>query len=89
MAATAGTRDLLTSMYESVRQGRAAGKPLGEVYRETYQAIEPRFGDWVIFDPCLSFDVTRAYGESGDYPDPRIWTAERDTEMWHSLQQQV
>lgn len=87
--AVAGTRDFLTSLFDSVRRGREAGKPLGEVYRETYQALEPRFGDWVIFDHCLPFDVTRAYDESGDHPDPRIWTAERDTEMWHSLQQQV
>ncbi|HEB96384.1 MAG TPA: MBL fold metallo-hydrolase [Sedimenticola thiotaurini] len=87
--AIAGTRDFLTSLFDSVRRGREAGKPLGEVYRETYQALEPRFGDWVIFDHCLPFDVTRAYDESGDHPDPRIWTAERDTEMWHSLQQQV
>jgi len=84
-----GTRAFLTQMFESVKQGRQQGKSLGEVYKETYQRLQPRFGDWVIFDHCLPFDITRAYDESGDYPDPRIWTAERDTDMWHSLQQEI
>ena len=40
----------------------------------------------MIFEHCLPFDITRCYDEAGDHPDPRIWTAQRDTEMWHSLQ---
>ncbi len=43
---------------------RAAGKDLRTVYRETYDALKPRFGHWVIFDHCLPFDVTRAYDEA-------------------------
>ncbi|MDP4075657.1 MBL fold metallo-hydrolase, partial [Acidovorax sp. A1169] len=31
-------------------------------------------------------DVTRAYDEATQYPDPRIWTAERDIQMWKSLE---
>ncbi|WP_335342960.1 MBL fold metallo-hydrolase [Sedimenticola selenatireducens] len=85
-AAISGTQDFLTQMFESVKKGRAAGKELNEIYTETYQVLQPQFGDWVIFDHCLPFDITRAYDEAGEYPDPRIWTAERDTEMWHALQ---
>lgn len=85
-AAISGTQDFLTQMFESVKKGRAAGKELNEIYTETYQVLQPQFGHWVIFDHCLPFDITRAYDEAGDYPDPRIWTAERDTEMWHALQ---
>ncbi|MCC7327258.1 MAG: MBL fold metallo-hydrolase [Burkholderiales bacterium] len=81
-----GTRAFVTAMYESVRQGARAGKDLRTVYRETYAALKPRFGDWVIFDHCLPFDVTRAYDEATDFPHPRIWTAERDREMWRSLE---
>jgi hypothetical protein len=40
----------------------------------------------VIFDHCLPFDVTRAYDEATSYPDPRIWTAQRDKEMWQALE---
>jgi len=85
-AAISGTQDFLTQMFESVKKGRSEGKELNEIYTETYQVLQPQFGDWVIFDHCLPFDITRAYDEAGKYPDPRIWTAERDTEMWHALQ---
>ncbi|MCW8976828.1 MAG: MBL fold metallo-hydrolase [Sedimenticola sp.] len=85
-AAISGTQDFLTQMFENVKKGRSEGKALNEIYTETYQVLKPQFGDWVIFEHCLPFDITRAFDEAGEYPDPRIWTAERDTEMWHSLQ---
>ena len=30
--------------------------------------------------------ITRAYDEASGIKNPRIWTAERDMEMWKSLQ---
>ena len=84
------TRDFLNDMYESVKAGKAAGKSLSECYAETYALLKPKYGHWVIFDHCVPFDITRCYDEAGgEYPDPRIWTAERDTAMWHSLQEVV
>ncbi|CAG0980159.1 Metallo-beta-lactamase type 2 [Rhodocyclaceae bacterium] len=85
-AGLAGTRDFVTSMFGAVKQGAQAGRDLREVYRDTYAALKPRFGHWVIFDHCLPFDVSRAYDEATRYPDPRIWTAERDREMWEALE---
>ena len=84
-AALDGTRAFVTMMYESVKAGRAAGKPLKQVYAETYAWLKPKFGEWVIFDHCLPFDVTRAYDEAGGQRDPRIWTAARDAQMWQDL----
>jgi glyoxylase-like metal-dependent hydrolase (beta-lactamase superfamily II) len=81
-----GTRTFVTEMFESVKRGAAAGKDLRAVYRETYAALQPKFGHWVIFDHCLPFDVSRAYDEATRYRDPRIWTAERDQEMWQALE---
>jgi len=81
-----GTRAFITEMFAAVKQGAAAGKDLRTVYKETYTALKPRFGDWVIFDHCLPFDVTRAYDEATRCRDPRIWTAQRDKEMWESLE---
>ncbi|MCU0869945.1 MAG: MBL fold metallo-hydrolase [Burkholderiales bacterium] len=83
------TRAFVTRMFEAVKAGRAAGKPLGQIYRETYDALKPAFGHWVIFDHCLPFDVSRAYDEAGEHRDPRIWTAERDLDMWRSLEGQA
>jgi glyoxylase-like metal-dependent hydrolase (beta-lactamase superfamily II) len=81
-----GTRAFITAMFDSVKRGTQAGKDLRTVYRETYDALKPKFGDWVIFDHCLPFDVTRAYDEATQYKDPRIWTAQRDKEMWRALE---
>jgi glyoxylase-like metal-dependent hydrolase (beta-lactamase superfamily II) len=81
-----GTRDFIRMMYGSVEAAARAGRPLNAVYKETYDRLKPKFGHWVIFDHCLPFDVTRAYDEATKYPDPRIWTAERDIEMWKSLE---
>lgn len=81
-----GTRAFVTDMFQAVKRGATAGKPLRDVYQETYAALKPKFGHWVIFDHCMPFDVSRAYDEATQYPDPRIWTAERDREMWNSLE---
>lgn len=80
-----GTRAFVTKMYESVRDARASGKDLKQAYDETYAKLKPEFGHWVIFDHCLPFDISRAYDEAGGLDDPRIWTAERDAEMWQAL----
>src|SRR5438067_277445 len=48
--------------------------------------LKPRYGQWVIFDHCMPFDVTRALDEATEFADPRIWTAERDKAMWESLE---
>jgi glyoxylase-like metal-dependent hydrolase (beta-lactamase superfamily II) len=85
-AAIRGTQDFITQMFESVRAGAKAGKPLKAVYRETYDKLKPTFGNWVIFDHCMPFDVSRAYDEATQYPDPRIWTAQRDKDMWLALE---
>jgi glyoxylase-like metal-dependent hydrolase (beta-lactamase superfamily II) len=81
-----GTRAFITAMFGAVKQGAAAGKDLRSVYKETYAALKPRFGSWVIFDHCLPFDVSRAYDEATRYRDPRIWTAQRDRELWETLE---
>ncbi len=84
--ALVGTRDFIRKMYGSVEQGVKAGKSLDQIYKETYQTLSPDFGHWVIFDHCLPFDVTRAFDEASGIRDPRIWTAERDKEMWETLE---
>jgi glyoxylase-like metal-dependent hydrolase (beta-lactamase superfamily II) len=85
-AGLAGTRAFVSALYASVRAGAASGRPLREVYRETLAALTPTYGQWVIFNHCMPFDVTRAYDEATQYPDPRIWTAERDIQMWQALE---
>ena len=84
--AIALTRAFVSDVYTTVNNGVAQGMDLKSIYRETYAALKPRYGHWVIFDHCMPFDVTRAYDEATGHVHPRIWTAERDTEMWQTLE---
>jgi glyoxylase-like metal-dependent hydrolase (beta-lactamase superfamily II) len=80
------TREFVSELLASVRSGRTVGRDLKEIYRETCERLRPRFGSFAIFDHCMPFDVSRAYDEAGGIRDPRIWTAERDKEMWQALE---
>jgi hypothetical protein len=73
-------------MFGVVRQGVAEGKSLKQVYQQAHATLQPRFGHWVIFEHCMPFDIARAYDEASGVVDPKIWTAERDQEMWRALQ---
>ena len=82
----ASTRAFITDVYESVQDGVRAGQDLHAVYKATHARLKPKYGGWVIFDHCMPFDVTRCYDEITAHPDPRIWTAERDVQMWKTLE---
>ncbi|WP_295641194.1 MBL fold metallo-hydrolase [uncultured Methylibium sp.] len=85
-AGLAGTRAFIADVHASVQAGVAAGKDLNAVYKETFAKLKPKYGHWVIFDHCMPFDVTRCYDEVTRHRDPRIWTADRDREMWATLE---
>jgi glyoxylase-like metal-dependent hydrolase (beta-lactamase superfamily II) len=81
-----GTKAFVSELFASVRVGSSQGKSLRQVYEETFKLLQPKYGHWVIFNHCMPFDVTRAFDEATQFPDPRIWTAERDIEMWKTLE---
>ncbi len=80
------TGGFIADVRDSVAAGVAAGHELNRVYKDTFAKLKPKYGHWVIFDHCMPFDVTRAYDEATQFPDPRIWTAERDRIMWETLE---
>lgn len=80
------TSEFIADVYANVQKGVSAGKDLNTIYQETFAALKPKYGHWVIFDHCMPFDVTRCYDEVTQYAHPRIWTAERDIEMWKTLE---
>ena len=81
-----GTRNFIADVFASVKASAAAGKSLNAAYAQAMVDVRPKYGHWVIFDHCMPFDVSRAYDEATSHPDPRIWTAQRDIEMWKSLE---
>jgi glyoxylase-like metal-dependent hydrolase (beta-lactamase superfamily II) len=81
----AGTRNFIAELYENV-EGAQAGQDLNAVYRDIFAKLQPKYGQWVIFEHCMPFDVSRAFDEATGCPDSRIWTAERDLPMWQVLE---
>jgi glyoxylase-like metal-dependent hydrolase (beta-lactamase superfamily II) len=81
-----GTRDFIADLRASVEAGVKAGLELRAIYQQTMARLAPKYGHWVIFQHCMPFDVTRCFDEMSGHRDPRIWTAERDIEMWKTLE---
>jgi glyoxylase-like metal-dependent hydrolase (beta-lactamase superfamily II) len=80
------TREFVSALYSCAREGVAAGKNLRQVYRDARAKLDPAYGQFPIYEHCMPFDVTRAFDEASGITHPRIWTAERDQEMWKSLE---
>ena len=85
-AAIEQTRDFLLVMRSKVGEAHGRGLGLKEAFELTHQALAPKFGAWPIFEHCLPFNVSRLWDEFEGIDWPRIWTAERDREVWDELQ---
>ena len=85
-ASIAATRRFLTDLTTVVRAGVQAKEGLKSIYNEAMASLRPRYGHWVIFEHCMPFNVSRCFDEMSGMTDPQIWTAERDTEMWRTLE---
>ncbi|MGW0806293.1 MBL fold metallo-hydrolase [Nonomuraea sp. NPDC002799] len=81
-AAIAQTRDFLAVMLREV----GGSGSVQEAFHRTHRALEPRYGSWPIFEHCLPFNVSRLWDELHGVERPRVWTAERDREVWDQLQ---
>lgn len=80
------TRDFLLVMRTKVGEVYAAGGSLKDAFEATHAALAPRYGQWPIFEHCLPFNVQRLWDELAGIDWPRIWTAERDRQVWTELQ---
>lgn len=80
------TTDFVTTLLASAKEAVAAGMNLKQAMVHVRKAMDPKFSQVFIYEHCLPFDVTRAVDEASGIKHPRIWTAERDKEMWHGLQ---
>ncbi len=81
------TRDFVSTLYESAQEAVRAGKDLKATMAHVRAKMDPKFASVFIYEHCLPFDVTRAFDEASGIKHPRIWTAQRDQEMWQALQQ--
>jgi glyoxylase-like metal-dependent hydrolase (beta-lactamase superfamily II) len=77
------TRAYLRTLRDTVGAGHATLKDTFDAVRA---ALEPRFGEWWIFEHCLPFNVARAWDEARGIAEPQVWTAEKDAAVWTELQ---
>jgi glyoxylase-like metal-dependent hydrolase (beta-lactamase superfamily II) len=85
-AAIEQTRSFLVVLRKQVGAVHAGGGSLREGFEAAHEALAPEYGRWPIFEHCLPFDVARLWDELDGIDWPRIWTAERDREVWDQLQ---
>jgi len=80
------TRDFVDSTYRPAAKVAARGGSLKEAWDAVREACDPKFKDFAIYEHCLPFNVARAHDEARGIDTPRIWTDQRDLEMWAELQ---
>jgi glyoxylase-like metal-dependent hydrolase (beta-lactamase superfamily II) len=85
-AAIGQSRHFLDVMLAEVGMVHENGGTLKEGFRAAHAALAGRYGRWPIFEHCMPFNVSRLWDELSGVERPRIWTAERDREVWAQLQ---
>jgi glyoxylase-like metal-dependent hydrolase (beta-lactamase superfamily II) len=80
------TKQWVTTLFQAGKEAAAENMDLKTAMAHTRKSMDPIFGHVFIYEHCLPFDVSRAYDEAKGIKNPRIWTAERDKEMWAALQ---
>jgi len=85
-AAIENTRDFVESTYRPAAKVAARNGTLKEAWDAVREECDPKFKDYAIYEHCLPFNVARAFDEARGIENHRIWTAQRDLEMWDALQ---
>lgn len=85
-AAIEQTRGFLQEMIAHTGEVHRSGGTLKQAFESTRSALAPKFGHWPIFEHCMPFNVQRLWDELEGIDWPRIWTMERDREVWAELQ---
>jgi len=85
-AAIEDTRAFLRTTLDGTRQVRDGGGTLKEAFTLVHGQLAPRYAGFPIFEHTMPFNVQRAWDELDGIDHPRIWTAERDRQVWDALQ---
>ena len=85
-AAIAQTRHFLDVMLAEVGAVHERGGTLKEAFTAAHAALAGLYGQWPIFEHCMPFNTSRLWDELSGIERPRIWTAQRDREVWDELQ---
>ena len=79
------TRGFVRTTLEGTRRVRDRGGTLKEAFESVHAELAPRYAGFPIFEHTMPFNVQRTWDELEGIEHPRIWTAERDREVWDAL----
>ena len=85
-AAIESTREFVDSTYRPAARVAARNGSLKDAWAAVRAECDPKFSNYAIYEHCLPFNVARAHDEARGIETPRIWTAQRDLDMWAALQ---
>jgi len=83
--AIADTRAFVRTTLEGTREVKERGGTLKEAFEQVHARLAPRYAGFPIFEHTMPFNVQRTWDELEGIEHPRIWTAERDREVWDAL----
>ena len=85
-AAIESTSEFVDSTYRPAARVAARNGSLKDAWAAVRAECDPKFSNYAIYEHCLPFNVARAYVEARSIETPRIWTAQRDLDIWAALQ---
>jgi len=80
------TQRWVETLFKAGKEAVAAKMDLKAAMAHARKSMDAVFVDVFIYENCLPFNVGHALDEASGIKNPRIWTAERDIEMWKALQ---
>jgi glyoxylase-like metal-dependent hydrolase (beta-lactamase superfamily II) len=83
--AIADTRAFVRTTLDGTREVKERGGMLKEAFEQVHARLAPRYAGFPIFEHTMPFNVQRTWDELDGIEHPRIWTAERDREVWDAL----
>jgi glyoxylase-like metal-dependent hydrolase (beta-lactamase superfamily II) len=79
------TRAFIRTTLDGTRAVKDRGGTLKEAFEAVHASLAPRYAGFPIFEHTMPFNVQRTWDELDGIEHPRIWTAERDREVWDAL----
>ncbi len=79
------TRAFIRTTLDGTRAVMDAGGSLKDAFEAVHAQLAPRYAGFPIFEHTMPFNVQRTWDELAGIEHPRIWTAERDREVWDAL----
>ncbi len=79
------TRAFIRTTLEGTRAVKDSGGSLKDAFEAVHAELAPRYAGFPIFEHTMPFNVQRTWDELDGIEHPRIWTAERDREVWDAL----